>query len=102
MTNDNRTWALCVQLDMETTPPSVKDVEVMIFNGHPAYKPHMGYKPGTPNHQGHGPRAILTQITAPSPQEARSALKGIIEHEEALAWVREYPGVRHFLSPPWR
>jgi hypothetical protein len=101
MRNDDRTWSLCVQLDMETIPPSVKDVEVMIFNGNPAYEPHAGYKPGTPNHQGHGPRAVLAEVTGRSRQEAEHAIKGIIENEPHLAWVKDYDSIQRFLAPPW-
>lgn len=92
------TWSLCVELDMGSTPPVVKDVVVICFNGHPPYKPHAGYEPGVDNYA-HGPRAVLTEVSARGNDEAMHALKGIIEHDEHLAWVRDYPHVRQFLNP---
>jgi len=88
------TYSLCVELDTAAQPPVVADVVPIFFNGHAAFKPHVGYP-----EQGHGPRAILTEVTCPSPQEAILALKGIIENEPALEWVRDYPGVKQFLNP---
>jgi hypothetical protein len=92
-------WSLCVQLDIAVSPPVVADVEIVVLNGCPAYKPHAGYKPGTPNHQGHGPRAVLTEVEARSPEEAELALKGIVQKDPALAWVLEFPSVKRWLSP---
>jgi hypothetical protein len=100
------TWSLCVELNISTTPPTVKDVAVLVMNGHPAYKPHAGYDPDDAEECArpggyHGPRAVLTEVTCRSPVEAQKAMLGIIENEPALAWVKDFPSVKQFLAPPW-
>jgi len=91
-TDDRRTWSIAAELDTTQSPPTVKDVRVMVFFGNAAYKPHQGY----PEH-GHGPYAILAQLTGLSPEEASAGIRGIIEHEKALAWIKPFPGVQGFL-----
>lgn len=81
---------LVVVLDMTTKPPSVKDVVVLQLNGHPAY--NTGSRWPT--------CAILTEVTARGPIEANHAMKGLIENEPSLAWVKEYPEIKQWLNPP--
>jgi len=84
------TWSLCVHLDLTTTPPSVKDVKVIKFNGGNVYSllnaPHSG------------PYAILADLTARSNHEASIAMRGLIVGDKDLAWVMPYPGIQEFLD----
>jgi hypothetical protein len=88
---DGFTISLCVELDISTNPQTVTEVQVMMWNGHPPYI-HKD-NPKTL------PRAVLTEVTARSRHEAREALKGLIERDPCLEWVRDYPEVRQFLNP---
>lgn len=88
---DGYTFSLCVQVDLSTTPPTVDDVQIMVWNGHAPYV-HKD-NPKTL------PRAVLTEVTARSRREAEKALQGLIESDACLSWVRGYPSVRQFLNP---
>ena len=91
----NGTWSLAVELDITTTPPSVADVCVMIFNGHHTY----GIRRDIEGTITRGPYAVLAEVSCRSPHEASQAIKGLIESDPDLEWVRDYPGLTRFLHP---
>ncbi len=86
--------SLAVELDLTTSPPSVKNVTVRTFATAKTFHGDHVYETGP--YPGPGPWAALAEVTASSSTEAYLAIKGVIESDD-FAWVREYPGVVTFL-----
>ena len=94
------TLSLCISLNI--TDRKIKDVEVMQFNGNPAYQ-GLPHNPLGDFMFERGPWAVLTEVSARSNREAHAAMKGVIENEPLLAWTQGFPGVEAFLAGqnPW-